>query len=53
MTPFDETIDAAIAAAQRHETELLAVPGVVAVESELTWRVDDTGRRAQRAAARL
>jgi CBS domain-containing protein len=29
------------------------VPGVVAVESELTWRVDDTGRRAQRAAARL
>ena len=31
MTPFDETIDAAIAAAQRHETELLAVPGVVAV----------------------
>jgi osmotically-inducible protein OsmY len=42
----------------RLDAELLAklsarVPGVLAVRSELTWRVDDTKWKATRAAARM
>jgi CBS domain-containing protein len=50
LTVSDGEVSLAGRLEQRSDAELLAklvrrVPGVIAVESRLTWRIDDTGRR--------